>query len=493
MRREPHRLARANYVPRAFGFAALFVFLLLIWPDHDYPLWLVTLAGLHLLVIPHAFFLWNVLRPSKQFEIRTMYSDAFFLGLWTGFFGYPLALLFTVIASTAVNNVMVGGLRQLLLGAGLLGAGLVAAGGWTGFRLQPYADVVPTVFAAGALLAYLVGVGLVFRQQNRRLARVKVAVEEKNAIFSALLDISLLVAEAETIDELLDRALHHLRRLYPEAGFAVLVRDVSRPEVIEYAAFEGLEPGARDWLFGQLARDTPNDARSVINGPQGSFRLLPMSGHLRTADGVLAVTREELSGNFRSAMSLFLEQIGAAVENKLLNLKLESAARTDPLTGIANRGYLQSEMDRLEELRRRYPDNHYALIMVDVNGLKEVNDRFGHDAGDVLLRQVAEWLSECSRESDLVARHGGDEFIVLCRGTGVTGGQVVMERLRESLEGRAIDIDGGGTTVRLSASMGVAGTDEAGDPDAEALLKWADDRMYADKAAWYETLGNDGG
>lgn len=489
---DPHRLARANYLPRAFGFAAMFALVLLMWPEHDYPLWLVVAAGLHLLVVPQLFFLANLVRPSKLFEIRAMDSDAFMLGIWTGLFAYPLVFVFAVVAATTINNVMVGGLRQLGRGAGLFVVGALAAGMMTGFRIDPYSDAVATAFTAVALLAYLVGVGYVFHQQNGRLAKAKKQIEQKNAVFSALLDISLLIAEAETIDELLDRGLRQLRRLYPDVGFGILVRDTSRPQVIEYAAFEGLDTAAREWLLTQLARDVPNDARSVINGPEGAFRLLPMSGHLRTADGILAVSREEWEGHFRSTIALFLEQVGAAVENKLLTLKLESAARTDPLTGIANRGYLQSEMERLEELRQRYPGSHYAVIMVDVNGLKEVNDRFGHDAGDVLLRGVAGLLAECSRDSDLVARHGGDEFVILCRGTGLAGGRVVMERIRDSLKERPLDIEGCGT-VRMSASMGVAGTDEAGDPDSETLLKWADDRMYRDKAAWYEAPESHGG
>lgn len=158
-------------------------------------------------------------------------------------------------------------------------------------------------------------------------------------------------------------------------------------------------------------------------------------------------------------------------ERKLLEERLTEMGYRDALTGLYNRGYFEEEMRRLD--RRR--EGPVGLIIVDVDGLKVVNDALGHDAGDELLKRTAKTLVGCFRDEDLIARIGGDEFAVLMN-------EVTMEDLR--LAGRRImkrtEEDNCGSAPVLSLSLGYAVGEDSATPMRE-LFRAADDNMYRDR------------
>ena len=144
-------------------------------------------------------------------------------------------------------------------------------------------------------------------------------------------------------------------------------------------------------------------------------------------------------------------------------------AETDPLTGLRNRRAWRRACE-VEEARHHRLGDHASIVVLDVDGLKQVNDHQGHAAGDILLQRVAAVVRVSCRRTDVVARLGGDEFAVLCPQT--TAGEVahLVERLREEL-----------AVVGLSASIGAATLDQVGTmSETEAI---ADAAMYADKRA----------
>ncbi|MBB3603808.1 diguanylate cyclase (GGDEF)-like protein [Mycolicibacterium sp. BK556] len=169
----------------------------------------------------------------------------------------------------------------------------------------------------------------------------------------------------------------------------------------------------------------------------------------------------------------------AATENRRLLATVAEQALRDPLTGLANRAMFS---DRLQEAMQRRERDHVcvALIILDLNDFKVVNDTLGHPAGDELLNRVGERILGCVRNSETVARLGGDEFVVLVDddSADVYAGQIAA-RVAESFD-KPFAIDGHELFIRPSVGLAVAGADEAG-VSAEALVKRADMAMYAAK------------
>jgi len=175
---------------------------------------------------------------------------------------------------------------------------------------------------------------------------------------------------------------------------------------------------------------------------------------------------------FRARIELEREQ---ARSGELLR-QLERLSREDPLTGLANRRSWDEAFVREFERSRRQEAN-LALLLCDLDRLKEVNDRFGHATGDRVLKAAADVLRERVRAGDLAARLGGDEFAVLCADTDLEGAYRLAEELRSRLgELRPPQPDLPGVTV----SIGVAVRERA-DLSATELMLRADDRLYRAK------------
>ena len=179
----------------------------------------------------------------------------------------------------------------------------------------------------------------------------------------------------------------------------------------------------------------------------------------------------------RPALPLAIGVVGSSVAileavTRRLEGERESyrgAALSDPLTGLANRRAL-AERIRYEVARHARQEHSFAVLALDLDGFKLVNDRFGHDAGDEILRDVAGALHEAVREQDTVARLGGDEFCVLAPETGRRGGEQLAERVSTALAKVTTGVSG------LSASVGVAVFPEDG-RNAQAVLTAADERQ----------------
>jgi diguanylate cyclase (GGDEF)-like protein len=147
---------------------------------------------------------------------------------------------------------------------------------------------------------------------------------------------------------------------------------------------------------------------------------------------------------------------------------LRDVALTDPLTGIANRRSLLARAD-YEVARHTRGRRRFALVMIDLDGFKRLNDRFGHPAGDELLCDVADALRRAIRGQDTVARIGGDEFCVLAPETDVAGTAPLAKRIAAAVAGTA-------TGVRVRASIGIAVFPDDG-RDVSSLLHAADERL----------------
>ena len=240
-----------------------------------------------------------------------------------------------------------------------------------------------------------------------------------------------------------------------------------KPEEItgkNLAALWGGEDGERLRTFlEEIARTT--------SGAVG-----PVELRIERAGRVIEAVGSNLS-NDRAVRGLALN-LRDISERKVLEEKLRQLAFHDPLTLLANRNLFR---DRVQHAlaRAQRGENFAAVMFLDVDNFKNINDSLGHDAGDRLLQAVARRIVQKSRSSDTVARLGGDEFGVLLEGVGTAAeAQRIADALIESL-GAPFSLDG--REVRVTASIGVAFS--AADTTARALLSNADLAMYHAKAA----------
>jgi diguanylate cyclase (GGDEF)-like protein len=159
-----------------------------------------------------------------------------------------------------------------------------------------------------------------------------------------------------------------------------------------------------------------------------------------------------------------------------LLLKLERSAVCDPLTGLYNRRELMSHLDFTTAGAERY-QTPLSLIMLDIDHFKDVNDSYGHQAGDEVLQTVARIMRDSVRSGDLLARYGGEEFTIVCPHTEGDGAIVIAERIRRAVMETPVAARTGKIPVTLSA--GIATYPRHG--SAEKLLKDADQALYEAK------------
>jgi diguanylate cyclase (GGDEF)-like protein len=162
------------------------------------------------------------------------------------------------------------------------------------------------------------------------------------------------------------------------------------------------------------------------------------------------------------------------------NLELQDMAMRDDLTQLFNRRYFYERLQRELDQARSY-QRPLAVVVLDVDGLKAVNDVYGHKAGDLVLATMGRLLVECTRTCDVPARIGGDEFGIIMPETDKSGAFAVARRLQQGVES-ASAIEENGRKHRLRVSMGVSGFPWGGD-DVDQIVQWADTYMYAAKGA----------
>jgi two-component system cell cycle response regulator len=190
---------------------------------------------------------------------------------------------------------------------------------------------------------------------------------------------------------------------------------------------------------------------------------------------VRPVDRNELVARVRTQVrrKRFADKLRDAVQASM------ELAVTDPLTGLHNRRYLDNHLSALfdDAIAR---GRQMSILLLDIDRFKAINDGFGHDAGDEVLREFAERVRAHTRGIDLVARYGGEEIVVAVPDTPLEGAQAVAERIRERVEGSPFVVHGGGRSIEVTVSVGVAAR-QAGDRSAAEMLKRADLALYRAK------------
>jgi len=181
-----------------------------------------------------------------------------------------------------------------------------------------------------------------------------------------------------------------------------------------------------------------------------TFRLIVEKQNL----GQVTFTRGKPFNEKESALLEFLlSSLAYPLRNAVQYENAFQASLTDPLTGIYNRTAMEAALRREICLARRHR-TPLSLIIMDIDDLKQVNDKYGHAIGDQLIKAVAEAVCGSLRETDLVSRYGGDEFTILLNNTARRGATVLAENIRKKIQGVACQFEN--KTINVTVSMGVA-------------------------------------
>ena len=245
-----------------------------------------------------------------------------------------------------------------------------------------------------------------------------------------------------------------------------------------------------EWLC-RVHPDDAGDLRTRIeNVRSGTETMLNFEHRLRCDDGTYRWFLVRGVVLFRAENGRALRTIGTHTDitrrremEDLLRRQTEELtilATTDPLTGLLNRRCFLEKADA-ELLRSFRYERDMAMIMVDIDFFKKVNDTYGHAVGDTVLRRVADLLGANMRSSDSLGRLGGEEFAVLLPETSTANAQILAETLRKKLA-EDETILSGGAKLKITASFGVAALASAGDT-VKSILDHADEALYAAKQA----------
>ncbi|HEY6476457.1 MAG TPA: PleD family two-component system response regulator [Polyangia bacterium] len=221
-------------------------------------------------------------------------------------------------------------------------------------------------------------------------------------------------------------------------------------------------------------------------------RHLPLLGVIDSDDRPRLVKALEIGFNDVLTRPIDPQELSARVKSQVRGKRYQDFLRnnldhslelavTDQLTGLHNRRYMTGQLGALVNRAVR-GGGPVAALMVDIDHFKKINDGFGHDVGDEVLREFAVRLASNVRAIDLPCRYGGEEFVVIMPGTKLEDARKIAERIRRHVAGSPFRVGGGDEPLTVTISVGVAATCGA-DDNAEALLKRADEGVYAAKAA----------
>jgi diguanylate cyclase (GGDEF)-like protein len=210
-----------------------------------------------------------------------------------------------------------------------------------------------------------------------------------------------------------------------------------------------------------------------------SLIVLPLvSGEHTLGTLVLGARRRGAFGeSVRALLEVLASHLAVSLANAGMVKQLEQLATTDGLTGLYNkRTMLELGAQKIEAAQRF--GHPLSVLITDIDFFKKVNDTYGHDVGDEVIKGLGRILKETKRATDVVARFGGEEFVVLCDQTDAQGAHLLAERVREVLATTVFPTSIGPLSV--TASIGVASWPQ-GDGSWEALFKAADEALYESK------------
>lgn len=338
-------------------------------------------------------------------------------------------------------------------------------------------------------------------EEQLRLAVAREVTVRKRAesMQAALYGISEAAHSAADLADLFRRIHRIVGDMLPAGSFIVALRDADSaaisypylsgeqqlshmfwwPEATTFAE-QVMRSGVAVLQSPHAADRLPRQARAAVDAERVDWLGVPLIANHRTIGALVlrsASAAVRYGEQHRSLLQFVSTQIAANIERKQANQRLQYLAQYDVLTGLPNRTLFTDRLQVALARAARHQDR-LALLYIDLDNFKPVNDRFGHTVGDLLLQEVASRIRACVRESDTVCRIGGDEFVVLL--DTVRSPQCaadVAENIRAALN-RSFQLSE--RRLQIAASIGVASYPEHG-AERTQLMRNADAAMYAAK------------
>lgn len=248
-----------------------------------------------------------------------------------------------------------------------------------------------------------------------------------------------------------------------------ILKDEGRPNI---AILDGIMPGMNGLEVCQRLRslNLPNYVYVII--------LTALSKVEDVIKGLVAGADDYIIKPFNHDELKYRLKIGERIIN--LEQRIMCLASTDYLTGMLNR---RAFLERLSaEINRTWrKHNDLGIIIADIDNFKRVNDQHGHQAGDLVLQEVAASLLASCRDYDFIGRYGGEEFIACLPGANLAETAQIAERMRLDLEQQRVFLPDRQVELQITASFGVTGIEAGRESSADELIRWADDALYEAK------------
>lgn len=315
------------------------------------------------------------------------------------------------------------------------------------------------------------------------LSRIYRCVAELNQVMNRGVELSVLLETiaretalllgAETTSVLLLDS--HRERLSSSASHGLIAAERDQ---LEFRPGEGVEGWVVAHAMSALISDASDDPRFVTFASQTrkirSMLCIPLLVR-RQPIGVICATHPERNWFTRDHEEL-LSFVANSVVLDVENARLYRMAITDSLTGLYNRQHLAERLKEEVDRAHRYK-TPLAVLLLDLDHFKSVNDQFGHAGGDRALEEIASRMIAVTREVDIVARYGGDELLVILPNTGREGAEIAAKRLLEVIRGKPIETGKGEVALMVSIGGAVLNRHE----EARDLLARADAALYQAK------------
>ena len=370
-------------------------------------------------------------------------------------------------------------------------AGYLVTGIAAGYRLpQQDVDLLQTIATEMALMIENADLRKKTELQAHRLDQAIIALEKISQALTAVTvgTDNLLRAVAHATAEILDApyaSLHLRKPAWREQFNDVIVGSTTRREMAAVRQSGDLASKRVERPEQVLELDLVDEHGEPLSAARrvGLQRAVAVPMCLAgEIVGVLVIhlrSPRTLERSEVRVLQTLANQAVIAIENAAAYEHTKQLATTDAMTGVANHRELEAYLDR-ELLRSRKTREPLALIMCDLDHFKEINDTVGHPAGDAVLRHLTrQILVPAVRPKDLVARYGGDEFVLVLRGADSRAAVAIAERIRRTIGGQAVLLDGKAVS-NLSLSLGIAVFPRDGDT-REALVQAADQALYVAK------------